>query len=216
MRFVNVYRPNMLVDVMKEPKNEYSDIEGTFKLVKLLDTSDTFYLDYEKMSMSDKLTSTLIRNNKNSIEIKLNKLHELLTLYFSSENKEVKALLKLLRENCKPNLQSYYKLHIILASKQAEYCDRPHHYINNILANIDHEHVVRFIQQETIPEWKPNLYVLEKWSVESIPQNNFDIKYTTSRWLIKLYEVCAGSDKSLSRYTTYNGVIPNSSNDDDE
>lgn len=200
-------KPGLIVDILKDPKDDSSRVECQGLLLEDANVKCTFFLDYEKMYKPEHY-STSFMNYGDLRQIEINNIYEYLHRYLH-EPKKGTPIYKFksdLVDKCSCRIYSYNKIYEVVLNYIIAYEGDNLSSINNVL-QIEPKYIVRYIQQTTIKSWNPSLFVLEKWKVKMMNLlDPFYSPFTAYRYIPKLIKISATDEEisSLSNTNYYN------------
>lgn len=184
---------------------EERDYEGIAILLEKVGVGNSFYLENERLLISDKKQYT-----KEDLE-KIRKYNYVKTCFhgneFKKNTKDFRKLHKDLVKHRKNNLNDHNKMDDVLNEYRKEY-EGTTHKMSDFFANTDNDYIIRFVQQHQ-RNWRTTIFNSEKWKLKFIEdKDGWETDWITSRHIRKIVcvnpkDTARGSEITL--HTTYNG-----------
>lgn len=178
---------------------------GKAELLEYISTSDTMYLDYEKLNVVNFCSSSL-KITKDSYQDYLNKQYERINYVVNnSKSRYIKEFMQDVTRLCNRKINSYNKMNeqIDLWSK---HCGKSST-LDFLINGIDRRYFLRYIQQTKIKNWSNTLFKLEKWKVKILSEDSFSKDFITIRKIPVVFQISPEENARkyrLSISTTYN------------
>ena len=216
-------KPGSIVKIYTDYKNDLK-YEGLARLIKFDKYGDSFYEDFEEIYVDNNIKSSL--KTKLSVrQLESNNRYDNLIKFFESMNPVIRSFKEEMRKACNKKITSYDKMMEVYYKYKGIAQNNRTSSLNILFDLVDHVTLIRFFQQRYIKDWKPTLFISERWLVEFLPQydeeNNilFYSEFRTYRYIKKVSKICPSEEAKtddLVRFTTYNGKNQNVVFDEDD
>lgn len=190
-------KPNQKVDIYLNCKSDDPVFEAEAILIKKEEVGLSYSLDYEQLEYPPTLKSSLHKSDPKVDEMR--QIHDYLHSYLGEDqkNKKIIAFREQLHKLCNRKRESYNNMYRCVEDWKKRYEDTPHS-INNIF-EVPTKYIVRYIQQKKIKNWRPTLFVAERWLIETTSDDPFHIPFRTHRWIPVLLRISPREELNIRK-----------------
>jgi hypothetical protein len=184
---------------------------GKARLIHYVDSSDSLYLDYEKLNISSTYFNSLTKisdPHQNSLKIIHSKISNII---LNSKSKILKEFKSSVVKATNRKITSYNNVSQIIDDWRKHNNSKRSPDLKKLL-EIENRYLIRYFQQTTIKNWTNSVFILQKWKVEILPKDKFEKSFTTTRKLPVLIQTSPqenAREYDLAKYTTYSGKRSN-------